>query len=275
MSAEAHGKLLAMVIVLVVLGGAVKIAGFILSGSRALYVDGLTCIASILAVVFFYRFVGEAFKPADRDHPYGHGRMLIASSMLTIVIYSFVGGVAFASIASWGPVISLEPTGVLYAAIGLVVYSFAVLLARRIEVAGRTLSYFTGLEILESSVSLASVTAGVYASPFYDYVGSIILLGFLVYGLVVETREIIPLISDYVPPGILDEVRREIEEEGLKVVSLRLRPCPGKGFLGDAVVRTPSYMSVDEAHKLIDLIENKVRKKYNASIVIHVEPEKN
>ncbi len=262
----------ATVVALIVAGGAVKLAGFIASGSRALYVDGLTCIASMLAALFFYRFVLESEKPADKDHPYGHKGFLVASSFVTLIVYSFIAGVAFSSLAAWGPGERIGLEGIFYAALGLLLYSGAVLLARRVEVAGETLSYFTGSEIIESVVTLSSVALGVYASPLYDYAGSLLLLGFLLYGLYRETKGLLPLISDYVPPELLESIRKEIEGEGLEVKSLRLRPCPDKSFHGDAVVAVPPSMGVVEAHALIDDVEKRIRDKYRASIVIHVEP---
>lgn len=261
-----------LVVVLITSGGIAKLIGFAVSGSRALYVDGLTCVASIVAALFFYRFVLESSKPADKDHPYGHKGFLVASSIITLIVYSFVGGIAFSGIVFWGPSDTLQSSSIVYAALGLLFYTGAVIVSRRVEVAGETLSYFTGSEILESLVSLVSVVAGSYASPLYDYAGSLLLLAFLLYGLVSETRRILPYISSHVPPRLWEKIREEIEAEGLRVRRLRLRPCPDKSFHGDVVVEVPRTMSVEDAHRVVDIVERKIQEKYNTSLVVHIEP---
>jgi cation diffusion facilitator family transporter len=68
-----------------------KAAGGILGGSQALLADALHSIsdmASDLVVLFALRFSGE---PADRRHPYGHGRMESAAAFGVGVILLMAG----------------------------------------------------------------------------------------------------------------------------------------------------------------------------------------
>jgi cation diffusion facilitator family transporter len=70
-----------------------KYVAYLLTGSAAVLSDALESIVNVVAAVFALGSLVFAGRPADRDHPYGHGKMEYFSA-------AFEGGlIAFAAVA--------------------------------------------------------------------------------------------------------------------------------------------------------------------------------
>lgn len=67
---------------------AVKFWAWVLTGSQAIFSDALESIVNVLAAGFALGVVAWAGRPADRDHPFGHGKMEFFSA-------AFEGGLIF------------------------------------------------------------------------------------------------------------------------------------------------------------------------------------
>lgn len=71
----------------------IKYVAYLLTGSAAVLSDALESIVNVVAAVFALGSLVFTGKPADRDHPYGHGKMEYFSAV-------FEGGlIAFAAVA--------------------------------------------------------------------------------------------------------------------------------------------------------------------------------
>ena len=92
---SARVRLRAGVLSLVVGTGllATKYTAYLLTGSAAVLSDALESIVNVVAAVFALGSLVFAGRPADREHPYGHGKMEYFSA-------AFEGGlIAFAAVA--------------------------------------------------------------------------------------------------------------------------------------------------------------------------------
>ncbi len=260
------------VFALIVAGAVVKSLGFILTLSRTLFVDALTCVASIVAGYFFMRASIEAKNPPDADHPYGHGRLLIWSALLTIIAYSFVAGIAVAGLIYWGSSEELiKPLAAYTAAAGIVLYSGAAYLAKRVEHAGSSLAYFSSSEILESIVTLIAVALGSTVSPLYDYGGGVVLSAFLVYGLIRESKELAPYIVDYAPPELVKEIEEVAKELGLDVSEVKMRAFLEGRYRGEVIVKVPKEADLQTAHDLADKLVKELERR-GICVSVHYEP---
>src|SRR5438094_2404331 len=85
------GAAVVSLVVAAVLLGA-KYAAHRLTGSTAILSDALESIVNVVAAVFAIGALIFAGRPADRNHPYGHGKMEFLSA-------AFEGGlIAFAAV---------------------------------------------------------------------------------------------------------------------------------------------------------------------------------
>ncbi len=94
---RSRGRLRALTATASLVGGAAilasKLVAWRLTGSHAVLSDALESIVNVVAAVFALSAVRFASQPADRDHPYGHGKMEYVSA-------AFEGGlIAFAAMA--------------------------------------------------------------------------------------------------------------------------------------------------------------------------------
>lgn len=99
MSEDASRAMRLRVAVLSIVAGAtilgLKYVAFLVSGSAALKSDAIESVVNVVAAVFALGAVLFAEKPADREHPYGHGKIEHFSA-------AFEGGlIALAAVLIW------------------------------------------------------------------------------------------------------------------------------------------------------------------------------
>jgi len=269
---ENKTKLL-IVAILAIMGTVAKSLGWILYGSITLMVDTLTCIANLVALgaaLYYSRFTSKA---PDEKHPYGHWRLSLAGSFIVILTYSFIAGVSTMELIHHSSSHGLM-TGALYSAIaGLIFYSPLPFILKKMEDPLQVYGLFTITEILESLIAITMIALSLESSPLFDYIGGLIILGFIFYEIWDNADKYIRLTSDTAPGSpLIQAIIKEIEN-GLKVkvASLRIREVyPGR-YQGDVVIRVPEKYSVVEAHSLANRIEE-IGCKYNAQLTVHVEP---
>lgn len=75
---EMRAALIALVIGSMLLG--VKFVAYLLTNSAAIFSDALESIVNVLAAAMALYSVILAHRPADRDHPYGHGKVEFVSA---------------------------------------------------------------------------------------------------------------------------------------------------------------------------------------------------
>ncbi len=264
--------MLAAILLFSGLGGAVKIVGGVFYGSKALFIDALTCIAnfvSIIATIYYYR---KSLLPPDLDHHYGHHRLGFGGAFTTIMAYSFAAGLSIWELSSLEPY-RVSPMAPFYAFLGFIFYAIAIFLSKRAGEYFAPYAVFTVSELIESvTVIVASLLGSVY-SYLIDYAGAVVIVGYLFYELYDIARDFIKVMSDIAPePSLVKNIRREVEEMGLKVISIRLRMIRRGYYQGDIVIRVDPSMNVEEAHRVADEVEKRLKEKYNVDVIVHVEP---
>ncbi|HQY89481.1 MAG TPA: cation diffusion facilitator family transporter, partial [Tepidisphaeraceae bacterium] len=61
---------------------ALKFAAYIITDSAAIFSDALESIVNVVASGFAFYAIKLAHEPADREHPYGHGKIEFLSAGL-------------------------------------------------------------------------------------------------------------------------------------------------------------------------------------------------
>ncbi|MCE4614107.1 MAG: cation transporter [Desulfurococcales archaeon] len=264
---------LGTVAVLAVLGTVAKSVGWILYGSITLMVDAFTCTANLVALGAAIYYSQYTSKGPDEKHPYGHLRLSLAGSFIVILTYSFIAGVSTMELIHHRPGQGLM-RGALYSAVaGLIFYSPLPYILRKMEDPLQVYGLFTISEILESLVAIAMISLSLASSPIFDYIGGLIILGFIFYEILENAGKYIRLTSDTAPSSrLIESIIKEIEDAlKVEVASLRIREVyPGR-YQGDIVVRVPEKYSIVEAHDLADKIEE-IGCKYYSQLTVHVEP---
>ncbi len=253
------------------MGSAFKLYGGFIYHSKALLVDGLTCIAGLIAGILLLRMMIKASSPPDRDHPYGHERLAFGGVLYVLIIYSFAAGIALSKLLSYRAY-KVSPKAPIFAALGTVFYAIAIVVYKRVKVVGTPIAMFTLSEIFEGLISIVASLVGSLRGCFIDYMGAWIIEGYLIFELFTQSREFICNISDRVPPEIWCAVKRRLEASGFKIKSLRLRTfVPGR-YQGDAVIVVPKNLSYKEADEKVDNLVEELSKN-GIDIIIHIDTE--
>ena len=74
-------------------GFGLKLAGWLLTGSDAVFSDALESVVNIIASVGAYLAITYAERPPDEEHPYGHGPMEFVSAAAEGVLVGAAGAV--------------------------------------------------------------------------------------------------------------------------------------------------------------------------------------
>lgn len=74
---------------------AIKLWGWYITGSAAVLSDALESTVNVVAAAFAVFAIRYASKPADRDHPYGHGKIELLSAAFEGGLISFAAVMVF------------------------------------------------------------------------------------------------------------------------------------------------------------------------------------
>lgn len=262
----------------------VKYWAGIVSGSLAIIADAwhtLSDSVSSIAVVLSARF---ASRPADRDHPFGHGRIelivsIFIAGMLFFVAYSFISD-------AWDKLQTREATE--YGTIAIVVTVVSVVTKELLARYAYRLARITGSEILKAdgwhhrsdAVSSLVVLAGIFAGNLFWWIDS--LLAALVALLIawaawkIVSGSVSALLGEPLNIESVDRIKA-IGQEVTGVAS-DFHHFHHHNYISHSEVtfhmRLPGDYTISHGHKLVDQIEKEIRKEMGIEATIHLEPIK-
>ena len=262
---------------------AAKILVGILLGSVAIAADGLNNLsdtaASAVAVIGFRL----AQSPADKDHPYGHGRFEYLSALGVAILILFVG-VELIKL-SIEKILSPTPIDLSFLAVAILTVSILVKLFmmhffkelwRRTESSIlRAAAQDSRNDVLVTAATLAGCLIYRYTDLNLDgYIGLGVALFILVSGFGVAKETISPLLGRRADSAITDGLATLIlsHDRILGIHDLLVHDYgPGQCY---ATVH--AEISASESpltcHELIDRIEAAALAKMNVHLVIHYDP---
>lgn len=262
-----------------------KTIGSILTGSISIRADAIHSALDLVAAAIAFIGIRISDKPADEQHPYGHGKAEnISGVMVGGLILVAAGTIVYEAIKRLIDGAALESIGIgiTITAAALVINIFISWHLLRVSRAtdsialeasarhmitdvlssvavlvGLIVVQLTGLNIVDPIVAL--VVAVIIAKAAYDIIKKS-------FGGLIDAR---------LPEADESIIRSTIMELGCKVVSpyeLRTRKSGSQRYIELNLVM-PSTASVQEAHTVCDQLEQKIEDRLpNTSVTIHVEP---
>jgi cation diffusion facilitator family transporter len=263
---ERRPALVALVSVLI--GVALVVAKLVvglLTGSLGILSEAAHSTLDVVASFFALAAVRTARKPADTEHPYGHGRVENVAAFAEGVLMSITAlGIAFEAVRrlmSGGG--TVNPT----------VYAFALLIGTVVIEAGRAgilrgVGRAADSEALRADASnrladvlatiavligLAGVTIGV---RWADSVAALLVAGIIARSAVGVAWRSGDILMDRAPAGAARQLRSAIQGvDGVREVrSVRVRRS-GPNLIGDASVATARMLSLEAAGALVEEVK--------------------
>lgn len=227
-----------------------------------------------------------AARPADEDHPYGHGRIEILSALLVGFVLAAGGaGICVRSLQKVAD-IHQPPAGYTMWPLALAVVVKSLLATAKFRVGRRTGSGALVADAWNDSVDILSAMAamGALLLTFSDparflaadhYGGFAVGLVVIYTALRVIRDASLELIDTMPPPALLDSIRAEAlaVEEVWGVEKLYARKT-GLRYHVDLHLQVDPHMTVADSHVAAGKVRSRLRDKLPAvaDVLIHVEP---
>lgn len=223
-----------------------------------------------------------AGRPADDEHPFGHGRVEYIASLFVSVLILFMGfELEKSSIEK-----IINPEEISFNIISLVILGLSLLIKLYIFLYNRKIGRLisssamkaTALDSLSDCISTFAVIAGlivylVWGINIDGYVG--VIVGLFIFKTGVESikESITPLLGEKAD----EEYIRDVKETALSyenVIGIHDLIVHNYGVGQNMIsfhAEVPGEMGFVEAHEMIDIIENDMKKKYGC-VTIHMDP---
>ena len=263
---------------------AIKLAAGLATGSLGLLSEAAHSGTDLAAALLTFFAVGVAVRPADRGHPYGHGKAehlaALAEAMVLVVVSLLIGVIALRRLTGTGSP-DLEVSWWVFAVLALVIAvdaSRALVSWRAARRYGNAALATSALHFASDLGGSAAVLAGLAAArggyPDADSAAALFVALLVLVAAGRLARQNVDVLMDRTPTGAHDAVRRAIErlEPRVELRRLRIRRAAGRHF-ADVVIGVPPAAAVGQAHAAADAVEQVVDEVVpGTDVVVHVEP---
>ncbi len=263
----------------------IKLAAGLASSSLGLLAEAAHSGTDLAAALLTFFAVSVAVRPADRGHPYGHGKAqnlaALAESAFLVGVSLFIAGAAIARLtgavefeveATWWTfvavalVIAIDASRTLVSLRGARRYRSDALLANALHF---------GSDLAGTLAVLAGLTAAVLGFPEGDSVAALFVSVLVVTAAARLARRNVDVLMDRSPEEATRVARRAIAglEPHVELRRLRLRRAGGEHF-ADVVIGVAPGAAVGQGHAAADRVEEALRDALpGIDVVVHVEPD--
>jgi cation diffusion facilitator family transporter len=258
----------------------------ILTGSLSVIAQAVDSFLDLFAVGVTFLAVHIAAKPADKEHPFGHGKAENIAAIIQAILIFFAGGsIIYSSVSRAGVEAPLEMTE---AGIAVMVVSViaSILLSRHLRKVARQEDSMAleanAHNIAVDVYSAAAVLVGLVivritgVDIIDDILAGLVALLILKTGIDVLRKSFTGLIDVKLPENEEKLIELAISEHfGDQVIEyhkLRTRKSGSQRYV-DLHLVMPRHISLEEAHVMCDHLENDMKQRLmQMDITIHVEP---
>ena len=247
--------------------------------------EGVHSFLDLISAAISYFTVKEAGKPADADHPFGHGKIETLSSLFEsillivaalLILYEGIHHLAYPE--------PLEHQGfaIISILISIVVSYFVYLQNRNAAIVTESSAlHVNSLHFLSDVIASLAVLVGLVLMKFtgWTMIDSFLGFGVALYILAISLKQVktafLELTDTQLPEEELQVLRTLFDEfrtESLEVHDLRTRKSGSTRHIDFHLVMC-AYHTVEASHSVCDEMEVKILQFFpSASVNIHVEP---
>ena len=262
---------------------ALKLVAGVLSGSVAVVADALNNVSDAAASVVALFGFRLAERPADSDHPYGHGRYeYIAGTVIAALILLMGCELARSSVMRIFSPVPVEVTALTIAAlvVSLIVKLWLSVFYGKL---GRKISSGTLFaaaadsrnDVLATSAVLVSCLCGLFFDIDPDaYIGLAVSIFIIYSGITTAKDAVSPLLGKRADPALVDGLCALIlsHDKELGIHDLLVHDYGPGSVYASVHVELDADDDVIACHELIDEIEDEAFEKKNVRLVIHYDP---
>ena len=265
----------------------VKVITGVLGSSYALIADGIESTTDIFASILVLFGIKYSTKPADKNHPYGHGR---AEALFTFIVVGFL--LVSATIIAFQSVINIQtphksPEFYTLYVLGVIIVvkelSYRIINKRSNQINSSVLkaeAWHHRSDAITSIFAFAGISVAIYFGEGYeiaDDIAALIASGFIVYNAYKIFR---PALGEIMDEHLNQELESEIREIGKRVKGVHdIEKCHirkmGMTFHIDIHVVVKGDITVALGHHIGHQLKKELmnRKPEISDVLTHVEPD--
>lgn len=262
---------------------AAKITTGILLNSISVMADAFNNLSDAASSIVSFVGVKMAEKPADEDHPFGHGRIEYISAFIVAFIVIQVGFSLFKS--SLGKILHPEELSFNLVSVGILLMTILVKLWMALfnrKLGGRihssvmlaTSADSMGDVCATSATIFSIVVFGIWHVNLDGIVGLVVSVLVMVAGVNIARDTLAPLIGAPIDPKIYKKISGFVEKYDGIIGShdLIVHNYGPNRSMASIHAEVPSDVNIEEAHEVVDRIERDAMKEMGLFLVIHMDP---
>lgn len=260
-----------------------KLITGILTGAISITADAinnLTDAASSIITLVGFKMAG---KSADREHPYGHGRIEYITGLLISLVIMLVGLELFRSSLDT----AINPSETQFSFVSIIILVFSILVKLWMSLFNRKLSkklsssalHATSIDSLSDCIATSAVIIGIIVGMLTGvnidaYVGMLVACFVIVAGFKSALESLNPLIGEAPDSEFVAEIEKTVlaDKRVLGLHDVRVHSYGATHIVASLHAELPANIDLMTAHNIIDEIEDKIHKKFGCEITIHADP---
>lgn len=271
----------------------VKFAAGIIGSSAAMIADAVHSLSDLATDVVVLVFVRIGSKPADHDHPYGHGKyetlatLIVGGALLVVGAGLLAGGVTdIAESCRGGRIESPQwialAAALLSIAVKEAVYQVTARVGRKCQSDVVVANAWHHRTDAFSSVGTAlGIGGALLLGPDWAVLDAVAAAAVSVFIVIAAVKILIPALGQLMERSLPEEekaaIAQIVADDGIacEMHNLRTRRVGNVASI-EMHLRMPGEMSLNEAHRHSMEIERAIRDRFGAGtlINIHIEPIK-
>ena len=256
--------------------------GLILS-SLAVTADAFNNLSDAASSIISFIGVKMAGKPADAEHPFGHGRIEYIAALIVSFLVIEVGFTFFKSSISK----ILHPEEISFDLVPFVILILSILvklwmaffnnkLGKRIDSKVMLATAADSLgDVITTSATVLSIIICHFTSINVDAIAGLIVSAIVIWsGISIEKDKLEPFIGERVPAELYQKITDIVESyDGIVGThDLIVHNYGPNRSMATIHAEVPNDINIDVSHEIIDKIERDVKKDLNILLVIHMDP---
>ncbi len=262
---------------------AVKFVVGLVLHSVSVTADAFNNLSDAGSSVISFVGVKMAEKPADKDHPFGHGRIEYIAALVVSFIVLEVGFTFLKD--SIGKIRTPETLNFQFVSVIILLLSIAVklwlgLFNRRLgrmidsKVMEAVFADSMGDVITTGATIVSLIFFGMTGINIDGFVGVGVALVVMWAGVGIAKDTLEPLIGEAIDPEVYKEIKRFVESyDGIEGTHDLIVHNYGPGrSMASIHAEVPNDVDIERSHEIIDRIERDAAKQMDLFLVIHMDP---
>lgn len=261
----------------------VKLAVGLVINSISVMADAFNNLSDAASSIVSFVGVKMAEKPADENHPFGHGRIEYISAFIVAFFVIEVGFSLFKTSVSK----VIHPEQISVQPVSVIILTFSVGLKLWMGLFNRKLGKRIHSTVMlaasaDSLGDVAATSATIFSLVIFYFwgwnldgiVGVAVSIVVVIAGINIAKDTLTPLIGEAIDPKLYEEISSYVESfDGIVGThDLIIHNYGPSRSMASIHAEVPNDVDIQISHEIIDRIERESSERFHLSLVIHMDP---